>query len=82
MTISQRFTLLVKGSLNAVLDSLEMPGPETQLLVLEAKAVATETAVAVTDAAMRTCGGYGGSPTAEGRPREPGVGWGAMPREA
>ena len=33
----------------------------------------------VSSAAMRTCGGYGGSPTADGRPREPGVAWGAMP---
>jgi alkylation response protein AidB-like acyl-CoA dehydrogenase len=52
-----------RAHLKAVLDSLEAPGPETQLLVLEAKASATETAVAVTDAAMRTCGGaaFGGA---------------------
>jgi alkylation response protein AidB-like acyl-CoA dehydrogenase len=41
----------------SVLDSLDAPGPETQLLVLEAKAAATEAAVRVTDLAMRTCGG-------------------------
>jgi alkylation response protein AidB-like acyl-CoA dehydrogenase len=40
-----------------VLDSLENPGAMTQLLVLEAKAAATEAAVRVTDLAMRTCGG-------------------------
>jgi len=40
-----------------VLDSLAAPGPATQLLVLEAKAAATEAAVSVTDMAMRTCGG-------------------------
>ena len=46
-----------------MLDSLGAPGPNTQLLVLEAKAVATEVAVSVTDAAMRTCGGaaFGGA---------------------
>ena len=41
----------------AVLDSLESPGPATQLMVLEAKASGTEAAVAVTELAMRTCGG-------------------------
>ena len=46
-----------------MLDSLDAPGPATQLLVLEAKASATEAAVAVTDLAMRTCGGaaFGGA---------------------
>jgi alkylation response protein AidB-like acyl-CoA dehydrogenase len=52
-----------RAHLVSVLASLEAPGPETQLLVLEAKAAATEAAVAVTDAAMRTCGGaaFGGA---------------------
>src|ERR1044072_9252043 len=38
------------------------PRPETQLLVLEVKAAATEAAVSVTETAMRTCGGaaFGG----------------------
>ena len=45
-----------------MLDSLEHPGPATQLLVLEAKAAATEAAVTVTELAMRACGGaaFGG----------------------
>jgi alkylation response protein AidB-like acyl-CoA dehydrogenase len=46
-----------RAHLVSVLDSLERPGPSTQLLMLEAKAVATEAAVTVTDLAMRTCGG-------------------------
>jgi alkylation response protein AidB-like acyl-CoA dehydrogenase len=46
-----------RAHLTAVLDSLETPGPLTQLLVLEAKAAATEAAVEVTDTAMRACGG-------------------------
>jgi alkylation response protein AidB-like acyl-CoA dehydrogenase len=46
-----------RAHLVSVLDSLESPGPETQLLVLEAKAAASETAVQVTDLGMRTCGG-------------------------
>jgi len=52
-----------RAHLGAVLDSLEQPGPSTQLLVLEAKAAATEAAVGVTDLAMRTCGGaaFGGA---------------------
>ena len=52
-----------RAHLAAVLDSLEQPGPATQLLVLEAKAAATEAAVIVTDLAMRTCGGaaFGGA---------------------
>jgi alkylation response protein AidB-like acyl-CoA dehydrogenase len=52
-----------RAHLGAVLDSLEMPGPATQLMVLEAKAAATEAAVTVTDLAMRTCGGaaFGGA---------------------
>jgi alkylation response protein AidB-like acyl-CoA dehydrogenase len=52
-----------RAHLGAVLDSLETPGPATQLMVLEAKAAATEAAVTVTDLAMRTCGGaaFGGA---------------------
>src|SRR6476661_2974175 len=52
-----------RAHLGAVLDSLDAPGPATQLMVLEAKAAATEAAVAVTDLAMRTCGGaaFGGA---------------------
>jgi alkylation response protein AidB-like acyl-CoA dehydrogenase len=46
-----------RAHLGAVLDSLESPGPATQLMVLEAKASGTETAVAVTEMALRTCGG-------------------------
>ena len=51
-----------RAHLVSVLDSIESPGPATQLLVLEAKAAATEAAVTVTDLAMRTCGGaaFGG----------------------
>jgi alkylation response protein AidB-like acyl-CoA dehydrogenase len=52
-----------RAHLGAVLDSLESPGPATQLMVLEAKACGTEAAVAVTELAMRTCGGaaFGGA---------------------
>jgi len=52
-----------RAHLTAVLDSIETPGPATQLLVLEAKAAATEAAVSVTENAMRTCGGaaFGGA---------------------
>ena len=52
-----------RAHLGAVLDSLEAPGPATQLMVLEAKAAATEAAVTVTDTAMRVCGGaaFGGA---------------------
>jgi len=46
-----------RAHLLAVIDAVEVPGPATQLLVLEAKASATESAVTVTDMAMRTCGG-------------------------
>ena len=46
-----------RAHLGSVLDALETPGPTTQLLVLEAKAAATEAAITVTDLAMRTCGG-------------------------
>ena len=52
-----------RAHLVSVLDAIDHPGPTTQLLVLEAKAAATEAAVAVTDLAMRTCGGaaFGGA---------------------
>jgi alkylation response protein AidB-like acyl-CoA dehydrogenase len=52
-----------RAHLGAVLDSLEQPGPATQLMVLEAKAASTEAAVTVTELAMRTCGGaaFGGA---------------------
>jgi alkylation response protein AidB-like acyl-CoA dehydrogenase len=52
-----------RAHLGGVLDALETPGPATQLLVLEAKAAATETAAGVTELAMRTCGGaaFGGA---------------------
>jgi alkylation response protein AidB-like acyl-CoA dehydrogenase len=52
-----------RAHLGAVLDSLESPGPATQLLVLEAKASGTEAAAVVTEMAMRTCGGaaFGGA---------------------
>jgi alkylation response protein AidB-like acyl-CoA dehydrogenase len=46
-----------RAHLAAVIDSIETPAPTTQLLVLEAKAAATEAAVTVTDLAMRACGG-------------------------
>jgi alkylation response protein AidB-like acyl-CoA dehydrogenase len=46
-----------RAHLTAVLDSLDAPGPATQLLVLEAKAAATEATITVTDLAMRACGG-------------------------
>jgi alkylation response protein AidB-like acyl-CoA dehydrogenase len=46
-----------RAHLVAVLDSLESPGPATQLMVLEAKASGTETAAVVTEMALRTCGG-------------------------
>lgn len=36
---------------------MERPGPETLLAVLESKAAAAETALVVTDLAMRACGG-------------------------
>ena len=52
-----------RAHLGSVLDAIDTPGPATQLLVLEAKAAATEAAVSVTDMAMRTCGGaaFGGA---------------------
>ena len=52
-----------RAHLKSVIDSLDSPGPETQLLVLEVKAAATEAAVSVTEMAMRVCGGaaFGGA---------------------
>jgi alkylation response protein AidB-like acyl-CoA dehydrogenase len=43
--------------LASVADKMANPGPETMLAVLESKAAAAETALEVTDLAMRTCGG-------------------------
>jgi alkylation response protein AidB-like acyl-CoA dehydrogenase len=53
----------VRAHLVSVIDAVEHPGPATQLLVLEAKAAATEASIVVTDLAMRTCGGaaFGGA---------------------
>jgi alkylation response protein AidB-like acyl-CoA dehydrogenase len=52
-----------RAHLGAVLDSLESPGPATQLMVLEAKASGTEVAAVVTEMALRTGGGaaFGGA---------------------
>jgi len=52
-----------RAHLTSVLDALEEPGPTTQLMVLEAKAAASEAAVTVTELAMRACGGaaFGGA---------------------
>ena len=46
-----------RAHLVSTLDSVEDPGDTTQLLVLEIKTSAAETAVSVTDSAMRACGG-------------------------
>ena len=46
-----------RAHLNAVLDSVENPGPETTLFVLESKAVGADTAIRVTDLGMLACGG-------------------------
>jgi len=46
-----------RAHLVSVIDAVESPGPSTQLLVLEAKAAAAETAIEVTDLGMRACGG-------------------------
>ncbi len=46
-----------RAHLASVIDALETPGPMTQLLVLESKPSAAETAIRVTDIGMRTCGG-------------------------
>ncbi len=46
-----------RAHLVSVIDSVEQPNEVTQLLVLEAKAAASETAMAVTEIGMRACGG-------------------------
>jgi alkylation response protein AidB-like acyl-CoA dehydrogenase len=46
-----------RAHLAAVLASVENPGPTTQLLVLESKSAAAESAVKVTEIGMRACGG-------------------------
>jgi alkylation response protein AidB-like acyl-CoA dehydrogenase len=46
-----------RAHLVATLDAVDAPGPLTQLLVLEVKPAAAETAIAVTETAMRACGG-------------------------
>ena len=46
-----------RAHLVATLDSIESPGPTTQLMVLESKAQAADMALDVTDLAMRACGG-------------------------
>jgi alkylation response protein AidB-like acyl-CoA dehydrogenase len=48
-----------RAHLAAAIDAVEDPGPATLLLVLEAKAAAGETAVQVTDMALRASGGTG-----------------------
>jgi alkylation response protein AidB-like acyl-CoA dehydrogenase len=53
-----------RAHLVSVVDSLERPGPATQVMVLEAKAGASETAVLVTELAMRAGGGAAISRTA------------------
>jgi alkylation response protein AidB-like acyl-CoA dehydrogenase len=46
-----------RAHLRCVIDAVENPGPTTQLLVLESKTAAAETAVKVTEIGMRACGG-------------------------
>lgn len=46
-----------RAHLASVIDSVESPGPATQLLVLESKSAAAEAAVKVTEIGMRACGG-------------------------
>jgi alkylation response protein AidB-like acyl-CoA dehydrogenase len=46
-----------RAHLVSVLDAVESGAPSAMLLVLESKAVAAETALKVTDVAMRSCGG-------------------------
>jgi len=48
-----------RAHLASAVDSVEQPGPSTLLMVLESKAAAAETAVQVTDIAMRATGGRG-----------------------
>ncbi len=46
-----------RAHLASVIDAVEDPSSLTQLLVLEAKAAASETAIKVTEIGMRACGG-------------------------
>jgi len=46
-----------RAHLVGVIDATETPGPTTLLLVLESKASGSEAALAVTETAMRACGG-------------------------
>ena len=48
-----------RAYLAATLDALEQPGPSTMLHVLASKAAAAESALTVTDTALRACGGTG-----------------------
>lgn len=48
-----------RAHLSAVLDTVENPGPTTMLMVLESKAAAAETAIQVTDIALKAAGGTG-----------------------
>ncbi len=51
------FTDTARAHLVSVIDSVEQPGPQTTLLVLESKAVGADAALNVTDLAMKACGG-------------------------
>jgi alkylation response protein AidB-like acyl-CoA dehydrogenase len=46
-----------RAHLVSVIDAVENPGPATQLLVLEIKSSAAESAIRVTDVGMQACGG-------------------------
>ena len=48
-----------RAHLVSAIDSVEDPGPNTMILVLEAKASAAESVLQVTDVALRACGGTG-----------------------
>ena len=48
-----------RAHLSAVVDAVENPGPTTMLMVLESKAAAAETAIQVTDIALKAAGGTG-----------------------
>ena len=50
-------TVAYRGRLDDLVDHLERPRETSLLRVLEAKAAAGETAISVTSAAMRACGG-------------------------
>jgi alkylation response protein AidB-like acyl-CoA dehydrogenase len=51
------FTDRLRAHLVSTLDALETSSPNAQELLMEIKASATETAIEVTDLAMRSCGG-------------------------